>query len=73
VNRAYMAMLLPEKRRATGFAIYHTVIGASLLPASILAGWLWDKFSPAATFVTGAALSLIAGILFGIFLLRKRK
>lgn len=70
VNRAYMATLLPEKRRATGFAIYHTVIGASLLPASTLAGWLWDKFSPAATFFTGAALSLMAGVLFGIFLLR---
>jgi len=74
VNRAYMATLLPEKRRATGFAVYHTVIGASLLPASTLAGWLWDRFSPAATFVTGAALSLTAGVMFGIFLLRlKRK
>jgi len=73
VNRAYMATLLPENRRATGFALYHTVIGASLLPASTLAGWLWERYSPSATFVTGATLSLLAGILFGALLLGRSK
>lgn len=71
VGRAYMATLLPQEKRATGFAFYHTVIGLTILPASAIAGWLWERFSPGAVFVTGALLSLAAGILFGLFLLRR--
>ena len=70
VGTAYMATLLPEARRATGFAIYYTVIGLALLPASTIGGWLWDRFSPSATFIAGSLLSLIAGTIFGITLLR---
>jgi MFS family permease len=70
VGTAYMATLLPEARRATGFAIYYTVIGLALLPASTIGGWLWDRFSPSATFIAGSLLSLIAGTTFGITLLR---
>jgi len=73
VGTAYMATLLPEARRATGFAIYYTVIGLALLPASTIGGWLWDRFSPSATFIAGSLLSLIAGTTFGITLLRRSR
>jgi len=36
VGTAYLATLLPGERKATGFAIYHTVMGLTLLPASTL-------------------------------------
>jgi predicted MFS family arabinose efflux permease len=65
-----MATLLPGARRATGFAIYYTVIGLALLPASTIGGWLWDRFSPSATFIAGSLLSLAAGTIFGVALLR---
>ena len=70
IGTAYLATLLPGERRATGFAIYYTVIGLALLPASTIGGWLWGRFSPSATFVAGSLLSLIAGTIFGITLLR---
>ena len=70
VNTAYMATLIPKERRATGFALYHTVIGLALLPAGIFGGWLWRRFSPEATFIAGSVLALAAGILFGILHLR---
>jgi MFS family permease len=70
VGTAYMATLLPGAKRATGFAIYYTVIGLALLPASTIGGWLWDRFSPSATFIAGSILSLVAGTIFGIALLR---
>ena len=73
IGTAYLATLLPGERRATGFAIYYTVIGLALLPASTIGGWLWDHFSPSATFVVGSLLSLIAGALFGMLLLGRRK
>jgi MFS family permease len=70
VGTAYLATLLPAERRATGFAAYHTVIGLALLPASTIGGWLWERFSPSATFIAGSILSLVAGTIFGITLLR---
>jgi MFS family permease len=70
VGTAYMATLLPGARKATGFAIYYTVIGLALLPASTIGGWLWDRYSPSATFIAGSLLSLAAGTIFGIALLR---
>jgi len=70
VGTAYMATLLPGAKRATGFAIYYTVIGLALLPASTIGGWLWDRFSPSATFLAGSLLSLVAGTIFGVALLR---
>jgi len=70
VNTAYMATLIPKERRATGFALYHTVIGLALLPAGTLGGWLWKHVSPDATFIAGAALALAAGVLFGVLRLR---
>ena len=72
IGTAYLATLLPGERRATGFAIYYTVIGLALLPASTIGGWLWERFSPSATFVAGSLLSLIAGMLFGMLLLGRR-
>lgn len=73
VGTAYLATLLPAARRATGFAIYYTVIGLALLPASTIGGFLWDRFSPAATFIAGSLLSLAAGIIFGVSLLVRRR
>jgi len=36
------------------------VVGLSLLPASLIAGWLWDAVSPATPFFFGAALAFLA-------------
>jgi MFS family permease len=73
VGTAYMATLLPHERKATGFAVYYTVIGLALLPASTIGGWLWDRYSPAATFLAGSLLALTAGTIFGVALLRARR
>ncbi len=70
VGTAYMATLLPGERKATGFAVYYTVIGLALLPASTIGGWLWDRYSPSTTFIAGSLLALAAGTIFGIALLR---
>jgi MFS family permease len=73
VGTAYLATLLPAERRATGFGVYYTVIGLALLPASTIGGWLWKAYSPSATFIAGSLLSLAAGTIFGVALLRGRR
>jgi len=36
------------------------IFGLTLLPASLLAGWLWDTVSPATPFFFGAGLAFVA-------------
>jgi len=56
----------PAHLRGTAFGFYSLITGAALLAASVVAGWLWTAFGPAATFMAGA---LFAGLaLIGIVL-----
>jgi MFS family permease len=60
VARAFVADLVVEERRGTAYGLYHGVLGLTLLPASLIAGWLWDAVNPAAPFYLGAGLAIIA-------------
>ncbi len=60
VARAFVADLVPEQKRGTAYGLYHGVVGLSLLPASLIAGWLWDTISPATPFFFGATLAFLA-------------
>ena len=64
VQRAYLATLIPNHRKATGFGLYHMIVGLAILPASVVAGTLWDHVGPAAPFWFGAAMSASAMVLF---------
>jgi MFS family permease len=59
-TRAFVADLIPAEKRGTAYGLYHGVVGLSLLPASIIAGWLWDTVNPAAPFYLGAGLAFVA-------------
>jgi len=58
--RAFVADLVPEEKRGTAYGLYHGVVGLTILPASLIAGWLWQAYSPAAPFYLGAGLAFIA-------------
>jgi len=60
VARAFVADLVPEEKRGTAYGLYHGVVGLTLLPASLIAGWLWQAISPAAPFFFGAGLAFLA-------------
>jgi len=60
VARAFVADLVPEEKRGTAYGLYHGVVGLTLLPASLIAGWLWQAYSPAAPFYFGAGLAFLA-------------
>ena len=67
VTRAFVADLVPVERRGTAYGLYHGAVGFALLPASVIAGVLWQAISPAATFYFGAAMAATA--LFSFMLL----
>ena len=60
VARAFVADLVPEDKRGTAYGLYYGVVGITLLPASLIAGWLWQAYSPAAPFFFGAGLAFLA-------------
>ena len=63
VQRAYVVDFAPEHLKATTLGSFHTAIGLVALPGGYIAGMLWDKISPEATFVYGLALAIISSLL----------
>jgi len=64
VAKAYVADLVGEKKRGTAFGIYNLIVGGTLLPASLIAGFLWQTITPASVFYFDAILAFVAaGIL----------
>lgn len=64
VQRAYLASITPPDKKATAFGAYHTMTGLGTLPASIMAGWLWDAHGAHIAFLYGAVLAVIAAMIF---------
>ena len=63
VEKALVADLTPAAARASAYGAYHTAIGITALPASLLTGWLWQRFDAGVAFGTGAVLAAAAAIL----------
>jgi MFS family permease len=69
VAKAFVADLVPEAQRGTAYGWFNAAIGITALPASLLAGLLWQGlgqwagFGASAPFFFGAALALLAGVL----------
>jgi MFS family permease len=61
--RALVTDLVPDARRGTAYGLYGTVVGVTALPASLLAGLVWQGvgawpgWGPSAPFVLGSALA----------------
>ena len=65
VGKAFVADLVSAEKRGTAYGLYNGVLSLVLLPASIIAGFLWSV-SPAVTFYFGGGLAILAmlGITF---------
>ena len=65
---ALVADAAPVERRGSAFGLFNLVSGVLMLVASVVAGALWDRIGPAATFYAGASFALlgVAGLLLQI-------
>ena len=76
--KALISDLAPPALRGSAYGIYHTVLGVIDLPASIIAGVLWQGvgswhgMGAAAPFIFGAATALLAALLLGVTLQEAR-
>lgn len=70
--RAFVADLVPEALRGTAYGSYHAAMGLVALPASLLAGLLWEGigawagFGPSAPFAFAAGTALLAAGLLAV-------
>ena len=59
-ERALIADAVPAGVRGRALGMYSLITGAGLLAASVIAGEVWERVSPAAALLLGAALAVAA-------------
>ena len=62
-QRAFVVDLAPQHLKGTALGVFHTAIGLVALPGGYVAGLLWDKVCPEATFVYGLILTATSAVL----------
>jgi MFS family permease len=70
--KAMVADIVPQELRGTAYGTYNAVLGILDLPASLIAGFLWqgvgtwEGFGPSAPFFFGGAVALTAAVLMAL-------
>lgn len=72
-QKAIISDIVGSEMKGTGYGIYYAVLGITLLPASLIAGILYDKVSSNAPFYFGSAMALSATVLMIIFVVSEKK
>ncbi len=69
VSRAMVADLVTSDRRGSAYGVFNATIGFAALPASLIAGILWQGigdwsgFGPSAPFIFGSVMALLAAVI----------
>jgi MFS family permease len=63
VEKALLADIADPGERGSAFGWYNCATGIGALPASLIFGFIWQRFNPLAAFAFGAALALLAAVL----------
>lgn len=71
VERALIAEISPGHLKGTMLGLQATIVGIALLPASVIAGLLWNVWGAPAPFLFGAGLSLLAAVMLMVLMNRK--
>ena len=73
IQKAFISDSIDSNKKGTGLGIYDGLLGITLLPASLIAGVLYDKVNSSVPFYFGAVTASISAILMLVFLLRFKK
>jgi len=52
----------PQRLRGTAFGLFNLASGVALIGASVIAGELWSRIGPTATFMAGAIFAAVSGV-----------
>lgn len=62
VAKALVSDVVDKEHQGAAYGVYNMVVGLTLLPASVIAGFLWQSVAPAAAFSFGASMAFIAAL-----------
>jgi MFS family permease len=65
VEKAFVADLVKPEERGAAYGVYNGAVGLAVLPASLIAGILWQSYGPAAPFLFGSIIAIIAALFLG--------
>lgn len=65
-----VAKLAPATFKATAFGVFNFLCGLATLMAGLLAGFIWELYSPAYTFALGAIFALLSLLLLTVLMRR---
>lgn len=72
IAKAVVAHLSSGTNRASAMGYFQGALGFLTFASSALAGFLWDKVSPAAPFALGAACALLSGLALALWTRKKQ-
>jgi MFS family permease len=72
IQKAFVSDIIDKNKQGTGLGIYNALLGFTLLPASLIAGLLYDKVNSSIPFYFGAITAVISAIMM-VFFARKKK
>jgi MFS family permease len=73
IQKAFISDMIDINKQGTGLGIYNALLGITLLPASLVAGILYDKVNSRIPFYFGAATAVISTILMLIFIRTQKR
>ncbi len=69
IQKAFISDMIDRNKQGTGLGIYNALLGITLLPASLIAGSLYDRVNSRIPFYFGAATALMAALFMLLFFL----
>ncbi len=63
VEKAFVADMVPVKKRGTAYGLYNLAFGITVFPASLLFGLIWVEFGAKTAFLASACVSVAAIIM----------
>lgn len=73
IQKAFISDLVDRNKKGTGLGIYNALAGITLLPASLIAGVLYDKVNSRVPFYFGAVMAILSAILMLVYVYKYRK
>lgn len=73
IQKAFIADMVDENKKGTAMGIYNALLGITLLPASLVAGLLYDKVDSHLPFYFGAVMAFLAAVLMIFFIAFNKK
>lgn len=72
IQKAFISDMIDDNKQGTGLGIYNALIGITLLPASLIAGLLYDKVDSHIPFYFGAATAALSAVMMLFFMKRQK-